>query len=61
MAVQQLAADVGRYARELAAPQLARLALDDERERALEHEVDLLLVQVPVDAAALPGRGSAGG
>jgi hypothetical protein len=51
--VHELAPDVGRDAGELAAPQLALLALDGERERALEHEVDLLLALVTVDAAAL--------
>jgi hypothetical protein len=53
VAVEQLAADVGRDAGQLTALQLARLALDDERECALEDDVDLLLALVPVDAAAL--------
>jgi hypothetical protein len=52
--ILQLPAHVRRYARELARLQRVRLALDDERERAVEHEVDLLLLAVPVDPAALP-------
>ena len=56
MAVGELAADVRRHAREVAAAQLARLvALDQQRERALEDGVDLLLALVGVDAAALAG------
>ena len=45
----------GADARELALAELARLALDPQRERAGQDEVDLLLRGVGVDAPALAG------
>ena len=53
--VHELAADIRRHARELAAPELARLAFDRECERALQHQVDLLLLFVTMNPAALAG------
>ena len=54
-AVDELAAHLGADPHELALAELARLALDHQRERAREHEVDLLLGGVAVDAPALAG------
>ena len=55
MPVDELASDLGRHARQLAVDELVRLALDAQRQRALEDDVDLLLVLVAVDPAALAG------
>ena len=52
-AVGEPAAHAGPDAGQLAAAQLVRLALQLERQRALEHEVDLLLALVAVDPPAL--------
>ena len=41
--VDELAAHVRRHACQLAALDVARLVLDQERQSPLEHEVDLLL------------------
>ena len=54
-AVDELPAHAGPDARELAAAEVVRLALDDQRERAVPHEVDLFLLLVIVHAAALAG------
>ena len=54
-AVGDVAAHLGRDAGELALAELPDLALDHERERAGEDEVDLLLGRVAVDAPALAG------
>src|SRR3954454_16658778 len=55
-AVRELAADAGGDAGGVTARQrVGLLALDLERERALEDDVVLLLALVAVDAAALPG------
>src|SRR5579872_1350675 len=48
--VDELPSHVRGNAREPVAPELVRLALDHERELALEHQVDLLLALVRVDA-----------
>src|SRR3954454_11803199 len=52
-AVHQPPAHVRRDPRELAGAQLALLALDGQGQRPLEHEVDLLLALVAVDAPLL--------
>ena len=52
-AVDELAAHRRRDAHELAALERLFLALDQDRQRPLEHEVDLLLVEVAMDATAL--------
>jgi hypothetical protein len=52
-AVHELAAHLRRHADELAAGEHRLLALDQERERPLEHQIDLLLALVTMDAAAL--------
>ena len=59
LAVDHLAPDLGRDPDELALAELARLALDDQRERAREHEVDLLL-RARGGGSARAGRGGAG-
>ena len=55
-AVDELAAHAGADARELAAREVVRLALDDQRERALPDQEDLLLAPVVVHAPALAWR-----
>jgi hypothetical protein len=55
MPVDELASHLGRHACQLAVDELVRLALDVQRQRALEDDVHLLLVQVAVDPAALAG------
>ena len=52
-AIHELAPDGGRDTSGVVGAQLALLALDDQGQGALEHEVDLLLVLVGVDAPAL--------
>src|SRR5689334_13765691 len=52
-AVDQLTANRRRHPDQLPHGQLAPLALEQQRQRALEHQVDLLLVLVPVDPPAL--------
>src|SRR6185369_6100277 len=52
-AVDQLALDARGDADDLAALERRLLALDEQGERPLEHEVDLLLALVRVDAPAL--------
>ena len=53
--VGDVAAHVRCDAGDLALAQLLDLVLEDERERAVQDEVDLLLGRVAVDAAALTG------
>ena len=53
--VGDVAAHVRRHAGDLALAQLLGLVLEDQRERALQDDVDLFLVRVAVDAAALAG------
>ena len=53
-AVHKLAPQVGCDPDQLALLELDLLALDQERERAREHEIDLLLPEVTMDAAPLP-------
>ena len=52
-AVDELAAHLRRDAHELAGPDGLLLALDDQRQRPLEDEIDLLLALVAMDAPAL--------
>src|SRR5689334_6472059 len=52
--VDQLAALVGCNPCRLALADLVLVALDQQREPAREHDVDLLLLRVAVDAPALP-------
>src|SRR4051812_37626681 len=54
-AVDELAADGRRDADQLAGLVRGLLALDEQAERSLEHEVDLLLALVGVDPPALAG------
>ena len=53
--VDDLPPHPGADARELAAPEVVRLTLDDQRERALPDEVHLFLPLVIVHPAALAG------
>ena len=53
--VGDLALDVRRDAHDLVGPEPVLVALDDQRQLALEDEVDLLLALVAVDPAPLPG------
>ena len=57
--VHELAAGGGRHACQLVAAEHVLGAIEHERELTLEHQVDLLLVLVPVDPPALaPEPGS---
>jgi hypothetical protein len=53
-AVDELSADLGGNARQIAEHKGMLLALDHERKPALEDQVDLFLVQMPVYPALLP-------
>jgi hypothetical protein len=54
-AVYDLSPQLRRYPNELAALEAGLLALDEQRERPLEHEVDLFLARVPVNPTPLAG------
>src|SRR5918995_3284350 len=54
-AVGELAAHGRRNAHELSALERLLLTLDQQGERSVEHEVDLLLLRMAVDAATLAG------
>jgi hypothetical protein len=53
VAIDKLAPDRRRHAHQLARLEDVLVAFDQQRQRALEHEVDLLLPAMAVDAPAL--------
>ena len=55
-AIDELAADAGRHPRALARCELALAVIECQGEQPLEHDVDLLLAPVGVDAPALARR-----
>jgi hypothetical protein len=54
-AVNELSADLGRNARQIAVGEVMLLGLDHERKAALEDQIDLFLVPMPVYPALLSG------